>query len=45
MSTATATSGTHLPEPHTGLIDARLIQTEDAARGTTLYTIAAREGV
>ncbi len=33
-----AASRAHLPEPHTGLIDARLTKIEDVARDTKLYT-------
>ena len=39
-----ATSRTHLPEPHTGLIDARLTRIEDVARDTKLYTFQRAEG-
>jgi len=44
MNTAAAQAGTHLPEPHTGLIDARLIKIEDVARDTKIYTFARRDG-
>ncbi len=37
-------SSTHLPPPHTGLIDARLIKIEDVARDTKLYTFARADG-
>jgi len=43
MDTAAATA-THLPEPHTGLIDARLVKIEEVARDTKLYTFARRDG-
>ncbi len=39
-----AASRTHLPEPHTGLIDARLTKIEDVARDTKLYTFQRVEG-
>jgi ferredoxin-NADP reductase len=39
-----AASRTHLPEPHTGLIDARLTKIEDVARDTKLYTFQCVEG-
>ncbi len=39
-----AASRTHLPEPHHGLIDARLTKIEDVARDTKLYTFERVEG-
>jgi len=39
-----AAGRTHLPEPHTGLIDARLTKIEDVARDTKLYTFGRAEG-
>ncbi|MFZ3361137.1 MAG: PDR/VanB family oxidoreductase [Xanthobacteraceae bacterium] len=39
-----AASPWHLPEPHTGLIEARLTGIEDVARDTKLYTFARVEG-
>jgi tetrachlorobenzoquinone reductase len=48
MDTATApppaASRAHLPEPHAGLIDARLTKIEDVARDTKLYSFARAEG-
>jgi tetrachlorobenzoquinone reductase len=48
MNTVTAppvaASPSHLPEPHTGLIEARLTGIEDVARDTKLYTFARVEG-
>jgi tetrachlorobenzoquinone reductase len=48
MNTVTAPpsveSSAHLPPPHTGLIDARLIKIEDAARDTKLYAFARADG-
>jgi tetrachlorobenzoquinone reductase len=42
--TAATTNSTHLPEPHTGLIDARLVKIEEVARDTKLYTFSRRDG-
>ncbi|MGC2123177.1 MAG: PDR/VanB family oxidoreductase [Xanthobacteraceae bacterium] len=48
MNTVTAppvaASPSHLPEPHTGLIEARLTGIEDVARDTKLYSFARVEG-
>jgi len=48
MNTVTAPpsveSSAHLPAPHTGLIDARLIKIEDVARDTKLHTFARADG-
>jgi len=39
-----AAGRTRLPEPHTGLIDARVTKIEDVARDTKLYTLERAEG-
>jgi ferredoxin-NADP reductase len=39
-----AASRPHLPEPHAHLIDARLVNIEDVARDTKLYTFQRAEG-